>query len=174
MGVGWPYSFDWAFDDRHIVYTQDAEGDEDYHVNAVDVAARTTGDLTPFAKARAWVYHVSRERPAEILIALNRRDPKYTDLYSVDLASGTLTLVSQNSGFQYVLTDNQFALRLAVKAIDGSGLSVMRAGADGNWTGFIELTFEEAQGAFPFHVTASGDAVIMKDNRGRDTAALTR
>ena len=43
----------WAFDNRHVLYLQDADGDENWHVYAVDVVNGTEKDLTPYKGARA-------------------------------------------------------------------------------------------------------------------------
>ena len=40
-------SFFWACTNRHILYSQDNDGDEDWHIYAVDLESREIRDLTP-------------------------------------------------------------------------------------------------------------------------------
>jgi hypothetical protein len=42
---------------------------------------------------RAGIAAVSRQRRGELLVSLNQRDRRFHDLFSLDLASGTLELV---------------------------------------------------------------------------------
>ena len=39
--------YSWAYNGEHILYTQDKNGDEDWHVYATDVDTSKTNDLTP-------------------------------------------------------------------------------------------------------------------------------
>src|SRR5688572_33480111 len=43
----------WSFDNRHILYMQDLDGDENWHVHAVDVVSGEDEDITPYKGARA-------------------------------------------------------------------------------------------------------------------------
>ena len=43
----------WAQDDRTLLYLQDADGDENFHVYGVDLASGNVRDLTPFQGVRA-------------------------------------------------------------------------------------------------------------------------
>lgn len=43
-------SYLWAEDDRTLLYVQDADGDENWHVYGVDLVAGTVRDYTPFSR----------------------------------------------------------------------------------------------------------------------------
>lgn len=45
-------NFLWQFDNRHILYTQDLGGDENWRLYQTDIASKQTKDLTPFDKVR--------------------------------------------------------------------------------------------------------------------------
>jgi dipeptidyl aminopeptidase/acylaminoacyl peptidase len=92
-------SYFWSRDGRYILFVQDAGGDENYHVYAVDPdAPDRIRDLTPFAGVRAGIIAAPRATPRQILVTLNRRDPSVFDVYALTLASGRLVLVAENPG----------------------------------------------------------------------------
>jgi hypothetical protein len=45
-------NFLWQYDNRHILYTQDLGGDENWRLYQTDIASKQTKDLTPFDKVR--------------------------------------------------------------------------------------------------------------------------
>ncbi len=118
----------WSRDGRHVLYVQDAGGDENFHVWAVDPAQATgdgvpaARDLTPAERVRALILDVPESDPGHILVGLNDRDPAYHDVYRVALASGERTLLIENTeqvaGW---VTDLDGDVRLALRtAADGS------------------------------------------------------
>ena len=44
--------FFWAHDGKHLMYMQDAGGDENFHLYATDLESKKTRDLTPFPGVR--------------------------------------------------------------------------------------------------------------------------
>src|SRR5262249_16001993 len=106
--------YQWAFDGVHLAYMQDEAGNENWHVYAVNVEKHTAKDLSPFADVHAVLTGRSRKVREEMLITLNKRDPRYPDLFRVNLTTGTLTLVAQNLGFAGFETDEEFTPRLAL------------------------------------------------------------
>ena len=73
----------WAYNSRYIMYLQDRDGDENWHVYAVDVATGENRDLTPYDGVQAIPKEGSPKFPDEVLIGINRRDPELHDLYRV-------------------------------------------------------------------------------------------
>ena len=111
----------WAYDSKHILYVQDKGGDEDWHVYSVDLDSHETKDLTPLDKVAAQIDGVSQKFPEEILIGLNNRDPRYHDLYRVNIATGERKMVQQNPDFAGFVTDDEYQVRFASKYLpDGS------------------------------------------------------
>ncbi len=74
-------SYFWAFTNRHIIYSQDTFGDENWHIYAVNITTGAKSDLTPYKNVSAYVQGVSYKFPQELLIALNDRNPEYHDVY---------------------------------------------------------------------------------------------
>src|SRR6516162_68226 len=45
-------SYNWAYTNKHILYVQDANGDEDFHIYRADLDGKEDHDLTPLKKVR--------------------------------------------------------------------------------------------------------------------------
>jgi dipeptidyl aminopeptidase/acylaminoacyl peptidase len=163
----------WAYDGHHLVYAQDEDGNEDFHLYAVDPQGKEARDLTPFDKVTAIVIRASRKSRARLLIGLNRRDPRFHDLHEVELASGKLTLVDENPGFAAYVADDALVPRLAIRDTPQGAREVLRK-RDGAWTPFITFSPDDARVSIPEHLDAAGRHAFFQDSRGRDTAALTR
>ena len=88
----------WAYDNKHVLFLQDNDGDENYHVYAVDIAIGTQKDLTPYQNVRAELIDLSWKKPGTAGIALNDREAEWHDVYAVDIASGERTLIEKNTG----------------------------------------------------------------------------
>ena len=56
-------SYFWAYTNQHILYAQDADGDEDWHIYRVDLKSGETKDLTPLKKITAQIEGVSHKFP---------------------------------------------------------------------------------------------------------------
>src|SRR5439155_14350172 len=82
----------WTFLPGQFVYLQDTDGDENWHVFAVDIATGAARDLTPFDGVQAQVVALEPELPDQMLVALNKEDPHKHDVYRLNLRSGDLKL----------------------------------------------------------------------------------
>lgn len=89
--------YSWSFISKHLLYGQDAGGDENFHIFRVDLADNKTTDRTPYKGARALLVGQSARQPHHVMVAVNDRDPKAYDLYKVDVLTGVRTLVAQTT-----------------------------------------------------------------------------
>ncbi len=166
-------SYFWAYTGKHLVYLQDAGGDEDWHVYRVDLATAATIDLTPLPKVAAEVLEVSHRFPNEILVGLNDRDPQFHDVYRVDLATGERKLVLENPGYAQWIVDEDYQVRFGVKfAPDGSNL-VEQYDGQGQWKPFTQIPMEDNLTTQIVGFDKSGRVAYLIDSRGRDTGAMT-
>jgi dipeptidyl aminopeptidase/acylaminoacyl peptidase len=166
--------FFWTYSAHRLAFLQDQNGDENFHIHVVDTDDGTVRDLTPFEGVRATAHKGSRKRRDQILIGLNRRDPKFPDLYAVDLKSGELSLIEENRGFAYFVTDDDYVPRLAARTLPDGGLDIRKKGIAGTWEPWITFSAEDARSSGPSHLNEAGTAAFFRDSRGRNTAALTR
>lgn len=173
--------FEWAYTASHVVFVQDRAGDENWRVFSVriDTPDAQAVDLTPFAGVQARIAGLSPQRPEEILLGLNDRDPKFHDFYAVRLDSGERTLIRQNPGEQGrgvvsdLIADDDFVCRFALRSNrDDGSETILIADGDG-WRDWLTFPAEDALSSRIIDFGAGGKSVFMIDSRGRDTAALT-
>jgi len=152
--------FSWLYDDTYIIYIQDKDGDENWHVHAVDLTSGEDRDYTPFDHVQARVIDVSPERPNELLIALNRRDPVYHDVYRLDITTGKLELVYQNDQrFIGFLADHDGKLRVGMSSRDDGGVDLhVRDTVDAPWRVLYSWG--------PTDLIRAGAISFTPDNRG--------
>ena len=165
----------WTYNPDRILYIQDSEGDENWHVYAVDVETRETRDLTPFEGVHAMILPMSRRFPNEALVGLNVRDPRYHDIHRVDILTGEMSLVLENDiGAYGLLTDDDFRVRLATVTSECGGTSILERSDSGEWLPFMEIGLEDGMTTYPLGMDISGRTLYMADSRGRNTSALAR
>ncbi|HVI04950.1 MAG TPA: S9 family peptidase, partial [Sphingomicrobium sp.] len=92
------FLYRWAEDAQHILYLQDSDGDENWHVYAVDLKTKIVRDLTPFQGVKAQNLLTNSRHPNEILVGLNLRVPRVADMYRINLTTGAVALDTENPG----------------------------------------------------------------------------
>ena len=141
------YQFQWSGDGRALLYLQDSDGDENFHLFGLDLASGRERDYTPIKGAKAQNMLVCPDHPQEILIGLNLRDPRLFDMYRVNLASGALALDTENPGdVRWWLPDSKLEIRAAV-AIDPNTADQdlrVRDGRNQPWRVLIRWPFGES------------------------------
>jgi hypothetical protein len=78
----------WAYTGRHLVILRDSQGTEDYRCSSVDLETGQEITLTGGAGVRSFVWHTSRDHPAEMLFGVNERDRRYFDVVRIDVTTG--------------------------------------------------------------------------------------
>ncbi len=163
--------FSWAHTNRHLVFFQDRDGDENWRASSVDLATGATVPLTPPQGVRSFVQERSYRFPDVILFRHNERDKRFFDLYRINLLSGKSELLYENSSYVGLITDSQFRLRLASRfAANGSSECFERRGDD--WIPFTTIPISDLDSTDLIDFSDDGDTLYMFDTRGRDKAAL--
>jgi len=167
-------SYFWAENNRHILYSQDRDGDENWHVYAVDLDAGNERDLTPFENVQARIIATERNFPDEILVSINQRDPQLHDVYRCDLLSGELKPAAENDrGFVGWLADPQFQIRAALKPTrNGGTLLQVRDDADSTWRTLLGWGPEDALTSGPVAFTADGASMHIISSAEVNTGQL--
>lgn len=172
----------WSEDGRYVLFVQDAGGDENFHVYAVNPSASadpatgvpTARDLTPLDGVRALIYATPKNTPNEILVGLNDRDASWHDVYRLDLETGERTLVVRNTeriaGWQPDLNGN---VRLAVRIANDGTTEVLRVGDDLSIEPEPVYTCTVMESCNPVRYHQDGRQVYMTTNKGnRDLSEL--
>ncbi len=162
--------FLWAEDERSILYLQDANGDENWHVFQTCLDTGVTRDLTPYPGVQAQIVATEPRFPDEILIALNDRDPKLHDVWRLNLKTGTRTLEATNPGDAIGwLTDQRFKIGLH-KAMAPDGGTILRVKDGDGWRDFLSCGPDDQLGAHGF--SPDGESIFVESSVDRDTTAL--
>jgi dipeptidyl aminopeptidase/acylaminoacyl peptidase len=164
-------SYFWAEDEKSLIFVQDKDGDENWHLYQADVMGGAVRDLTPFDGAQAQVVGTDPKFPNEILIGLNLRDKRVHDVYRVDLRTGACKLEVENPGNVVGwLADSTFRVRCAKAAAADGGTDLLVRDGDGPWRPFLKWEPDDQGGAHGF---APGDkSLYVESSLGRDTTAL--
>lgn len=163
----------WAYTNRHILYLQDRNGDENWRVYSVDLETANVIDLTPLEGVAAVVQQLSHRYPQQILVGLNDRDPHFHDLYLISLGDGHRTLVYENHEFAEFTSDMNFKVRFGAKMTEEGGAEVFQyEEQDENWTPFMSVPMEDLVTTGLYSLDKTGELLYLLDSRGRDTAAL--
>jgi dipeptidyl aminopeptidase/acylaminoacyl peptidase len=165
--------FFWAYTNKHLLYVQDNDGDEDYHLYAVDLDAGSIKDLTPIEGIQANVEEVSELFPDELLVGINDRGKRqYHDIYRVNIATGERKMVQENPGYAGFVSDHHFKIRFAVDITPDGGQMYLTPEKDGKWKEFLKITPLDGMTTHLAGFDESGEKVYLIDSRNRDTAAL--
>lgn len=163
----------WSGDSRMLLYVQDKDGDENFLLYGVEVESGAERLLTPFENTRVLILGTSTRLTGEILVGLNNRDPRWHDVHRLDLASGGLTELFRGDGFAGFLTDDDLALRMALRPNAAGGMDFHRVTAGvAEPEPLAATTLEDALTTQPAGFTSDGATLYWLDSRGRDTAAL--
>jgi dipeptidyl aminopeptidase/acylaminoacyl peptidase len=165
----------WAPDSRHLIFLQDAGGNENFQVHAVPATGGASRNLTPVASTvRATIQGVSPLRPDVVLVGLNERNPQFFDLYEINYRTGERRLVQENPGYGGWIVDNQLRARFATQQVAGGATKVFRRTETGTWTEAFTIPTEDLQTTNAIGFNRADNALYWVDSRGRDTAALVR
>jgi dipeptidyl aminopeptidase/acylaminoacyl peptidase len=141
-------NFQWQYDNKHILYTQDVGGDENWRLYQTDIATKQTKDLTPFEKVRVDIVAYEWRSPDTILVQMNQRDAKVFDVHRIDLKTGKVELDTQNPGdVQSWQADNALSIRAAQAQTDDGG-TILRVRNDSKspWRELIKWGPDETFG----------------------------
>ncbi len=108
----------WANDNR-ILYVKDEDGNEDFKLFAVNIDGSNLKCLTCFDGVRTQLIDDLEDKPDEVIVGLNKRDPRVFDPYRLNIVTGELTQLAENPGnIMGWMTDHSGKLRVAI-AMEG-------------------------------------------------------
>ncbi len=165
----------WSWDGRFVMFLKDENGDENYNLYVVERETRDLRNLTPIPKASVVIYLRSPDLPNRVLIGLNDRDPRWHDVWSVDLASGERTLVYENTaGFGWLLFDWSGQIRFAGRneaAKGGQRVYRMETAQPEPWR---LIPFDDTFSTDLIFFDRTGERLFVRSSLNRDRSALVR
>ena len=138
-------SFFWSYSGKDILYIQDIDGDENWHLYQTNLQTKKTRDLTPFKGIQTKLLAYEPQFPNDIIVGLNVRNPALFDVYRINIESGSVDLeVENNDNIQQWITDNKLCVR-ASSSYNQAGETIIRVRDDNHspWRELIHWGAEE-------------------------------
>jgi dipeptidyl aminopeptidase/acylaminoacyl peptidase len=166
--------FSWAFTNKHLLYSQDKDGDEDFHIYSVNLENGEIKDLTPIAGINAQIDNTSEKFPEHILVGINDRNPQLHDLYKINLHTGEKELIQKNDFFAGFMTDDDFRIRFAVTFGPDASMIYLTPDKESErgWKPYMKVAPGDAMTTQLVGFDKSGDNAYLIDSRDRNTACL--
>jgi len=166
-------SYFWQYDGENILYIQDKDGDENWHLYQANLKSKITRDLTAFDGVQAQVVARDAKFPDQILVGLNARDRRLHDVYRLNLNNGALDLDTQNPGDVADWTaDNNLQIRAAqVFAPNGGTIIRIRDNSKAPWREFQRWDPDETFGGV-IGFTPDNKGVWLISSVGANAARL--
>ena len=172
-------SYYWTDDPRWLLYLQDTDGNEDWHLYRVDLDApdESAVDLTPMAAgSRVSAVEPIASLPGSVLVSMNRR-PLFFDVFRIEVATGATVVHCEHDD------------PTAATMFDRDGRAVFRTAIASD--GFVEVSAvdpdaghvrllcrlggaEHPLGVYPQQVTADGKGLLVGSFQDGDTLRLVR
>jgi dipeptidyl aminopeptidase/acylaminoacyl peptidase len=167
--------FLWTYAPDTLLYSQDQEGDENFHLYAVNLEKNETRDLTPYTGVRAEPLKLDRNFPNELLAVLNRADPRVFDVYRINLQTGVVVLDAHNPGDVVGwFADPQFHIRAAQAFTPDGGVAIRyRADTQSPWKVAVKWSPDDTEGQV-LDFTQDGKALWLESSAGRNTLSLIK
>ncbi len=166
----------WAADNNHILYIQDVGGNENWRLYATNIETHETRDLTPFDNVQVRIIARDKHFPNELLLGMNKENPRVHDVYHLDLRSAELTRVAENPGnIDDWVVDASFKVRGATANLpDGSVELLTRVDEQSPWQRVLTWNAEDALSSGPLGFTKDGQSLFLRDARDFNAGRLLK
>jgi dipeptidyl aminopeptidase/acylaminoacyl peptidase len=165
----------WSEDNQHILYLQDAGGNENWRLFSVNLESGETRDLTPFENVQTQILDHNKKYPNELLIAMNRDNLQLHDVYHLDLRTAELQLIEKNPGNVVGwVADSEMKIRGAMAATPHGGFDfLVRKKDDAAWEKIVEWDEEDSLTSQPLTFSNDG-SLYLADSRNANAARLIK
>ncbi|MEW5986755.1 MAG: S9 family peptidase [Chloroflexota bacterium] len=166
----------WGGDSQRILYLQDVGGDENWRLYGIDLNTGEAADLTPFSDVQVQIVERNKNYPNELLIAMNKEDPRVHDVYHLDLITGALQMVTKNPGdVTGWVADAHLKVRGAGVATPDGGFELMvREDEHSEWQKLVRWEIEDGLVSRPLGFNQEGNAIYLLDSRQVNAARLVK
>jgi len=173
--------YQWAPDGATLLYLQDTEGDENFHlwsIGATGEEGAAARDLTPGDGVKASNLVTNKRFPDEVLVGTNERNPAIFDMYRVQYRTGERVLDTLNPGdvLGWGTEDSTFQVREALVKSQADSSETIRVRDDDKegteWRDLITHPYGENGNLVEF--CNDGKSCWMVSSLGRETTALLK
>jgi dipeptidyl aminopeptidase/acylaminoacyl peptidase len=166
----------WAEDSKHVMYLQDVGGNENWRLYGVNLETDEIKDLTPYEDVQVRIVATDKHFPNELLIGMNKDDPKLHDVYHLDLTSAELELVAKNAGNIVSWdADPNLKVRCATASRDDGGFDVLfRESEEAEWKNLLTWDAEDALTSGVVSFSKDGKSLYLIDSRNANAGRLVK
>lgn len=168
-------SFYWQLDNQSILYIQDQEGDENWHLYQTSIETKETKDLTPFEGATVDIVDYDPRFPQEMLVQINHRNKALFDVYRLNLKTGECLLDTENlDGVFHWVADHELQVR-ACQSYTKDGSTLIRVRDDGKspWRELLTIDPNES-GSVVVSFTPDNRSLYLVSSLGGNTTRLLK
>lgn len=166
-------NYSWTYKEDVLIYSQDTNGDEDFHLYKINLKTNKITDITPFEKIRASIFGSSLEYPSLLMIGLNNRNPNYHDIYQYNLDSGELKLILKNDQYaSFVINKKLDILYASIMCQDSGDVEFFDISNLAQPRSFLKIPSDDISTTDIIGFNRIGDKLYYADSRNRNLAGL--
>lgn len=159
----------WSYNNKQLMFLQDSNGDENWHLHIIDISSKNVRNLTPYKGIQAQIIALNPNVPNEVLVGMNLKDRRKHDAYRINLKTGTTKLALETPGnFVSMKADSQLQVRAAVATTSSGSELLVREGSNKPWRKIRNWELDDQGEVVGF--SSNGKTLYIKDNR--DTNAI--
>lgn len=160
----------WANNDR-LLYLKDQGGDENFSLYGVNIDGSNMKALTEIEDVRTKIIDDLPDIDEEMIIGLNKRNPKIFDPYRLNIETGEMEMLAKNPGdIQGWITDHEGKLRAATAIKGGVNQALLfRDSEDEEFETVLKTNFKNALN--PYFFTFDNEKLYAVSNLNRDKKA---
>lgn len=166
----------WSYDNKHIFYMQDRDGDENWHIYSVNLNTSEVKDLVPEEGVRVLINSYSKEHPDKMLISMNKEDPRINDIYALDLNTGKYEMVEKNPGniIGYIEDKDYNILGALMYNQKGGSTLLVRDTPQTEWRILVEWSRKEFSNSGPLMFSKDKKHIYCLDSREINGSRLVK
>ncbi|MFN6562682.1 MAG: S9 family peptidase [Nostoc sp. ChiSLP01] len=164
--------FFWTYNTNELIYMQDSDGDENFHLYLVNIESKIVRDLTPFQGVKVGFVEIEPKFPDQVLVGLNLNNPQKFDVYRINLKNGAVEFDTDNPGNIISWTaDADFLVRAATASTPDGGYDLLlRETTDKEWE-ILRHWGPEEEGS-PVSFSADGKTLYIEANHDANAQRL--
>jgi dipeptidyl aminopeptidase/acylaminoacyl peptidase len=171
--------FFWTYNTDELMYMQDSDGDENFHLYLVHIRHSQTEsgndivrDLTPFQGVKADPVELEPKFPDRVLVQMNLNNPQKFDVYRINLKNGAVEFDTENPGNIISWNaDAEFQVRGASASTPDGGYDLLyRETTDKDWEILRHWGPDDQGGAVSF--SADGKTLYIEGSHDANALRL--
>ena len=164
----------WNHDSTSILYLQDKDGNENWHIYQTNINTQTTTNLTPFDDVKVRIIYYSKHHPDTMIIAMNKDNKEEHDLYSLNLKNKKITFLEKSpKNNRDWIVDHNLQVRFArISKSDGSVDLCEKK--ESQWIPIIHWEFEDEGNSEHLFFSKDNRYLYLLDSTNANTSQLVK